>query len=324
MTVQIKIIAILLVCFIILNIVSQIKSYNRLKALFEKNKASRSDYYKQQGNLGKNSNILKPSKGMHIIGVLIFVIICVAVFLISNWAIKNVPIFLFWVHFLIICLYFSVIVFYRYFRKLLTINPDILSKLSWALPLSDIVVLIIGFWAFCSGAKNGIGDYRDAYVERMVSEVRSDSAELESLSKEYATLITDTTSVNHFKNLINRIDRMGCPHLHGTLDTSFFYTDERIRDIIAHNIKLASSVKEDIQSLYKVIYIKQLREQFKNELIYYMDNGNSICFNATKWRNNGNITTRYDYISDDLRKIGLKQIVFKWGEDENQLKAIDL
>ena len=160
MTVQIKIIAILLVCFIILNVVSQIKSYNRLKALFEKNKASRSDYYNQQGNPGKNSNIIKPSKRMHIIGILIFVIICVAIFLISNWAIKNIPSFLFWVHFLIICLYFSVIVFYRYFRKLLKINPDILSKLSWALPLSDIVVLIIGFWAFCSGAKNGIGDYR--------------------------------------------------------------------------------------------------------------------------------------------------------------------
>lgn len=324
MTIQIKIIAILLVCFIILSIVSQIKSYNKSKALFEKNKASRSDYYNQQGSLGKNSNFIRPSKRMHIIGVFVFVIICIIVFLISNWAIKNISNFLFWVHSLIIILYFSIIVFYRYVHKILKINPNILSIQSWALPLSDLVVLIIGFWAFCNGAKNGIGEYREAYVERMVSEVRNDSTELESISKEYGTLITDTTSVNHYKNHINRIERMGCPHLHGTLDTSFFYMDERIRDITAHNIKLASSLKEDIQSLYKLVYIKQLREQYTDELIYYMDNGNTICFNANKWQYNGNVTTRYNYISDDLRKIGLKQIVFKWGDDENQLKAIDL
>lgn len=120
-----------------------------------------------------------------------------------------------------------------------------------------------------------------------------------------------------------KIDSLGTPHLHSRFDSTFYYKDKRIVPISKSNIEKASAVKKGVQEKFKLLYLQQIRKKHK-ERIYYMNQGDVLVFEDKSFEYSYDRDRIVRDVSEEVRLLGYNKILFKWGEEADEMKEVSV
>lgn len=184
----------------------------------------------------------------------------------------------------------------------------------------DIFCVLFGFALILFGFKPTEGASNDKWVNDRIAELNDDSKELDEIA---LIEIRDTATIDYLKALNSRIDSLGTPHLHSRYDSTFYYNDERIVPLSKANIEKASTIKKEVQEKFKLPFLQQIRKKRK-EKIYYMNNGDVLVFEDKDIKYSYDRDKIVREVSEEVRILGFDKILFKWGEDSNEMKEVPI
>lgn len=184
----------------------------------------------------------------------------------------------------------------------------------------DVCCVLVGFALIFFGVKPTEGASNDKWVDERIAELNSDSKKLDEIA---LIEIIDTATIKYLKALNAKIDSLGTPHLHSRFDSTFYYKDKRIVPISKSNIEKASAVKKGVQEKFKLPYLQQIRKKHK-ERIYYMNQGDVLVFEDKSFEYSYDRDRIVRDVSEEVRLLGYNKILFKWGEEADEMKEVSV